>query len=261
MKEHFDTDSVIRYVGESKQQVIDSRDVARMIGKTHRHLMRDIRGYINDMEDSPKLDSPKFFIESSYISAQNKELPCYLLTKKGCEFVANKLTGRKGTIFTATYVSLFNEYEAEHKNNVIGIDSKLEHEKLAYKREWLIEMRKQNVNKAHELRNQDVKLYLELGKVADDYQRPRMPTSVPRGTSGAMQALLVGARREYSATEIGNMIGVSPIAIGKWANKLGVKRDADMSYRDHDGAWRYFPEALKVFQDNALEIQDDDLGL
>lgn len=95
-------ESVIRYVGESKQQVIDSRDVARMIGKTHRHLMRDIRGYINDMKDSPKLDSPKFFIESSYISVQNKELPCYLLTKQGCEFVANKLTGRKGTIFTAS---------------------------------------------------------------------------------------------------------------------------------------------------------------
>lgn len=30
--EHFNTDSVIRYVGESKQQAIDSRDVAKMIG-------------------------------------------------------------------------------------------------------------------------------------------------------------------------------------------------------------------------------------
>ena len=122
-------------------------------------------------------------------------------------------------------------------------------------------MRKQNVNKAHELRNQDVKLYLELGKVADDYQRPHMAVDFRNEAIRAMQVLPVGARREYSATEIGNMIGVSPIAIGKWANKLGVKRDADMSYRDHDGAWRYFPEALKVFQDNALEIQDDDLGL
>ena len=73
--ENLDTDKIIKYAGESKQQVIDSRDVARMIGKTHRHLMRDIRGYINDMKDSPKLDSPKFFIESSYISSQNKELP------------------------------------------------------------------------------------------------------------------------------------------------------------------------------------------
>ena len=184
-----------------------------------------------------------------------------MLTKQGCEFVANKLTGRKGTIFTATYVSLFNEYEAEHNGKTTAIDSSLEHEKLAYKREWLIEMRKQNVNKGHELRNQDVKLYLELGKVADDYQRPHMAVDFRNEAIRAMSALPVGARREYSATEIGNIIGVSPIAIGKWANKLGVKRDADMSYRDHDGAWRYFPEALKVFQDNALEIQDDDLGL
>lgn len=259
--ETFNTETVIRYVGESKQQVIDSRDVANMIGKAHKNLVRDIDRYINDLHQSSKLSPDQFFIESSYQAGTGKNYKCYLLTKQGCEFVANKLTGRKGTIFTATYVSLFNEYEAEHKNNVISIDSKLEHEKLAYKREWLIEMRKQNVNKAHELRNQDVKLYLELGKVADDYQRPHMAVDFRNEAIRAMQALPVGARREYSATEIGNMIGVSPIAIGKWANKLGVKRDADMSYRDHDGAWRYFPEALKVFQDNALEIQDDDLGL
>lgn len=259
--QNVNTESVIRYVGESKQQVIDSRDVAKMIGKTHKNLMRDIRSYINDLEMSSKLSPSDFFIESDYLDSMNRTKPCYLLTKQGCEFVANKLTGRKGTIFTATYVSLFNEYEAEHNGKTVVIDSKLEHEKLAYKREWLIEMRKQNVNKAHELRNQDVKLYLELGKVADDYQRPHMAVDFRNEAIRAMQALPVGARREYSATEIGNIIGVSPIAIGKWANKLGVKRDADMSYRDHDGAWRYFPEALKVFQDNALEIQDDDLGL
>lgn len=259
--QNVNTESVIRYVGESEQKVIDSRDVAKMIGKTHKNLMRDIRSYINDLEESSKLSPRQFFIESSYISAQNKELPCFLLTKQGCEFVAHKITGRKGTIFTATYVSLFNEYEAEHNGKVAAIDNGLEHEKLAYKREWLIEMRKQNINKAHELRNQDVKLYLELGKVADEYQRPHMATDFRNEAIRAMSALPVGARREYSATEIGNIIGVSPIAIGKWANKLGVKRDADMNYRDHDGAWRYFPEALKVFQDNALEIQDDDLGL
>lgn len=172
--DNFDTDKIIKYVGESKQQVIDSRDVAKMIGKTHKNLMRDIRSYINDLEMSSKLSPSDFFIESDYLDSINRTKPCYLLTKQGCEFVANKLTGRKGTIFTATYVSLFNEYEAEHNGKTVAIDSSLEHEKLAYKREWLIEMRKQNVNKAHELRNQDVKLYLELGKVADDYQRPHM---------------------------------------------------------------------------------------
>lgn len=243
------------------REAMDSRDVAKMIGKRHRDLMRDIRRYISEMATSAKLRALDFFIESSYEDAKGETRDCYLLTKQGCEFVANKLTGKKGTIFTATYVGLFNQYQAEHNGKMIGTDKNLTRENLEFKLKWLAEMRKQNINKAHELRNQDVKLYLELGKVADDYQRPRMATDFRNEAIHAMSALPVGARREYSATEIGNIIGVSPIAIGKWANKLGVKRDADMSYRDHDGAWRYFPEALKVFQDNALEIQDDDLGL
>lgn len=56
--DNFDTDKIIKYAGESKQQVIDSRDVAKMIGKTHKNLMRDIRSYINDLEESSKL-SPR----------------------------------------------------------------------------------------------------------------------------------------------------------------------------------------------------------
>ena len=98
----------------NSQEVMDSRDVAKMISKTHAHLMRDIDRYINDMEHDPKLDSAQFFLESSYIDPNKRERPCYLLTKQGCEFVANKLTGKKGTIFTATYVGLFNEYQKEH---------------------------------------------------------------------------------------------------------------------------------------------------
>lgn len=47
--ETFNTETVIRYVGESKQQVIDSRDVANMIGKAHKNLVRDIDRYINDL--------------------------------------------------------------------------------------------------------------------------------------------------------------------------------------------------------------------
>ena len=77
------------------QDVMDSRDVAKMINKTHAHLMRDIDRYISDLGPNPKLDSAQFFIKSSYIDPNNQERPCYLLTKQGCEFVANKLTGKK----------------------------------------------------------------------------------------------------------------------------------------------------------------------
>lgn len=250
---------IIKQVND--QDVMDSRDVAKMIEKTHAHLMRDIARYINDMEMDPKLDSSKFFVESSYIDNLNREKPCYLLTKQGCEFVANKLTGKKGTIFTATYVGLFNQYQAEHNGKMIGTDKNLTRENLEFKFKWLAEMRKQNINKDHQLRNEDAKIWLELANVADDYGERRMATEMRNEAINTTTALPVGGQREYTASEIANKLGVSAIQIGKWGNKLGIKRDQHLSYRTPEGAWRYFPEALKVFQDNALEIQDDDLGM
>ena len=47
--------------------VTDSREVAEMIRKNHAHLCRDIQGYIKNIGQNPKLDSDKFFIESTWI--------------------------------------------------------------------------------------------------------------------------------------------------------------------------------------------------
>ena len=96
---------------------VDSRDVAAVIGKVHNHLLRDIRGYVRAMckLGASRVGHSDFFVESSYISAQNKEMPCFLLSKMGCEFVANKLIGEKGIQFTAAYVKRFNEMEAAER--------------------------------------------------------------------------------------------------------------------------------------------------
>lgn len=98
-------------INQDGKLLVDSREVARMIDKRHDHLMRDIKGYIDVLDDTPNLGSPNFFIESTYINTQNKEQPCYLLTRKGCDMVANKMTGEKGIIFTATYVTQFEKME------------------------------------------------------------------------------------------------------------------------------------------------------
>lgn len=65
------------------QPTLDSREVAKMIGKRHAHLMRDIRCYINDMEENPKLDSRQFFIESNYESSQGKLFTLLLANQDG----------------------------------------------------------------------------------------------------------------------------------------------------------------------------------
>lgn len=92
--------------------VLDSREVADMVGKRHANLIRDIENYIEVMGKNSKLSSSNFFIERTYKQAGNgKEVKRYDITKKGCEMVANKLTGEKGILFTAEYVERFNQME------------------------------------------------------------------------------------------------------------------------------------------------------
>ncbi len=92
------------------EQTLDSREVAEMVGKEHNKLLRDIRRYIGQLGEA-KIGHTDFFRESTYQTEQNKEMPCYRITKKGCEFIAHKLTGTKGTAFTARYINRFHEME------------------------------------------------------------------------------------------------------------------------------------------------------
>ena len=91
-------------------QVLSSIEVAQMVGKEHKGLLRDIRRYCEQLGES-KIALTDFFSESTYTTAQNKAMPCYLVTKKGCEFIAHKLTGQRGTEFTARYINRFHEME------------------------------------------------------------------------------------------------------------------------------------------------------
>lgn len=95
--------------------VVDSREVAIMVGRNHKDLLENIRTY-NKHLVSGKFRPSNFFIESSYRDSQNRVKPCYLITKKGCDMVANKMTGEKGVHFSAAYVEKFEEMEKELNN-------------------------------------------------------------------------------------------------------------------------------------------------
>jgi len=101
----------LQIVNKDGLLVADSREVAEMLGKKHFDLLESIDGYIQHLENG-NFRSQDFFIESSYKSeGNNKTYKCYLLTKKGCDMVANKMTGEKGVLFTAAYVTKFEEME------------------------------------------------------------------------------------------------------------------------------------------------------
>ena len=105
-------------IEQNEGYYIDSREAAEIIGKRHCDLLRDINKYCNFMRKTTqrKIALSGFFIDNSYTDATGRILPCYYITKMGCELIANKLTGEKGILFTVAYVTKFNEMEATERN-------------------------------------------------------------------------------------------------------------------------------------------------
>lgn len=165
-----------------KPVTLTSMEVADMIGKQHAHLMRDIRGYIKILEDSPNLDSQEFFIENTYINSQNKEQPCFDVTKKGCEICGNKLQGKKGVLFTAEYVEKFNAMENAIIANMaepIVMDSYMIADPIARAERWIEEEKERQMLKAEN--DEAVKLLEE--------QQPKVDFA--NAAAGAKTAILI----------------------------------------------------------------------
>lgn len=105
---------------EKEISVIDSREVAEMLEVKHYKILEKLegtkdgktKGIIPVLADHEIVVS-EYFIKSDYTDSTGRTNKCYLFTKKGCEFIANKFTGEKGILFTAKYVERFNKMEKE----------------------------------------------------------------------------------------------------------------------------------------------------
>ena len=108
--------------------VIDSREVAEMMGKTHSALLKDLQGSKDGKSigiiptlESEGLDCQKYFIPSTY-KAGTREYKCYLVTKIGLELLSSKQQGIKGIIFNTLFNDGFKTIEC---NDDIKNDAKL----------------------------------------------------------------------------------------------------------------------------------------
>lgn len=107
----------LEIIKKNENLYIDSREVSTLIGKRHCDLMRSISKYIDYLSVINKcnLDLDDFFVKSMYVDKKGEERPYYLITKKGCELIAHKMTGRAGVIFSALYMNKFDEAEKQLK--------------------------------------------------------------------------------------------------------------------------------------------------
>ena len=92
---------------ENNVVVTTSKVVADTFGKSNRHVMESIRKLI---KRSPDFGASNFRL-SSYKSKQNKELPCFEMTRDGFALVAMGFTTDKAIDFKIAYINQFNEME------------------------------------------------------------------------------------------------------------------------------------------------------
>lgn len=94
---------------------IDSRDVAIMLNLRHSDLMKKIAQISTDLRESNSSVS-RNWVESTYnVEGNFKAYRCYLISKRGCEFLAHKTKGQKGVRFTEQYMNRFEQMESELK--------------------------------------------------------------------------------------------------------------------------------------------------
>lgn len=115
------------------KQTTNSKNVADVFGKEHRNVLKDIK----NLECSEEFRALNFEL-SSYVSEQNKELPCVEITKDGFAFLCMGYRGKKAAQFKEAYISEFNKM-ADTLNSISNRINRLEIEGKEIKelgREW-----------------------------------------------------------------------------------------------------------------------------
>lgn len=221
----------------------DSREVAEMTEKEHAHLMRDIKGYEIVLSENPNLDSQDFFVPNTYkVAGNNKTYPCYLITRLGCDMVANKMTGEKGILFTAAYVMRFAQMEKQLQQPVTPIPNLKQQEVEARLRNARVRESNQYLKIAAQIDIPEYKYILQSKAAETLAGTPILPMQEAK-------------QKTYSATDIGNMFGVSKKKIGAVANANNLKTPeygklfytkSEHSVKEVE-TWRYYENAIPVF--------------
>ena len=78
------------------ENTLTSLEVAEMVSKNHKEVLRDIRKIIE--QSGQRKVALTYFQEDTYEDVQGKNQPMYRVTKKGCEIFGNRMAGAKGCL-------------------------------------------------------------------------------------------------------------------------------------------------------------------
>lgn len=99
----------------------DSLQVAESFEKEHKEILKTlegetrdgkhVNGLIDDLRESG-VNTPDYFIKTTYKDSRNRTQPKYLMTRDGFVLLAMGFTGRRALRFKLAYINRFNRMEA-----------------------------------------------------------------------------------------------------------------------------------------------------
>ena len=101
---------------EKLENRISSREVAEMMGREHKNVLKKI-DYLNKDLTSLTLSPSKYWVESCYTDTKGEERREYKITELGCELIAHKTIGKDGTAFTVKYMDRFHKMKEIIEDN------------------------------------------------------------------------------------------------------------------------------------------------
>ncbi len=244
---------LINITNNSGVLTVGSREIAEHFEKNHRDVIRTIENLLNDMGSAQ--NCAHLFIETTYQNEQNKQwYKEYLITRDGFSLLVMGFTGKKALAWKLKYIEAFNKMEAAIKQGVPVIDVKAKELKIKEDRATAMLLNAQNRMINTLLSNTEGK---NLSQIAIDVMGIK---AVEQITDKNMNQYLPECEKLYSATEVGAMLGVSAMKVGKTANKYGLKVDkygkTVMSKSQHSS--KEVPQFL--YNDKGVQILSGILG-
>ena len=196
---------------QTTEKVLTSVEVAEMVGRNHKDVMRDIRNINKDL-DKLNIAPISYFTESTYKDKLNRNKPMFLLTKQGCELYGNRMTGIDGTAFSVQYIQRFNEMEQKEQQRALPsyqIENPIERAKV-----WIGE----------EEKRQQLQLEVKEKEELLIEQAPKVE---------ALDVLTGDTNKLHTIKDIANNYSMSAIKFNELLHKLGVQ------YKQ-SGVWKLY---------------------
>ncbi len=133
----------------------NSKNVSDKFEKQHRDVLVKIRSIINKSGEFGERN----FSLSSYKSDQNKELPCYEMTRDGFTMLAMELSGKKVFDWKIKYIEAFNAMESELLRLNDSLEWKQARLQIKDARRSLTDVVKEFVSYATEQGSKSAKMY------------------------------------------------------------------------------------------------------